>query len=335
MAAGEAASDLKWLLIVLALLGVAWLATGGRYNPEATSGVFINPPAPLGDGAGYGPKFGTDGGSAGTTPDQGGGSETHSSSSGSRSSYSGDFYLSSGTARSTHLPNQEYITLRYNGETPVNITGWYLTNSRGAKNYVVGSHLVSGTTGVAVIPQAVKLFTAGLQAKTDLILERGGEVIITTGISPLDLAHPPAGGTGFQVNRCSGYWEDDRRTEFAPRLRNACPPPRDWPSVSGIDDNCYRFIETIRACHVPEFKTDSEGEKTVDGRTDDLSSVCRRFVQDNFNYDSCVATFASQPNFYQPEWRVFLGLRWELWSEDREKITLYDREHRMVTELEY
>lgn len=333
MAGSEATSDLKWLLVILFVLGVAWLATGGRYNPEATSGPFINPPAPLSDGEGYGPRFGRDGGSAGSVRNYNNSDVSGSSdpSSGTQSSYSRDFYISSGTARSTHLPNNEYVTIRYNGETPVDITGWYLTNARGSKVYLVGSNLVTGNTGVAVIPAVSRLFlNSSYQPKSNLVLERGDEVVLVTGMPPQNLGSV----SGFQVNRCSAYLEDDRYT-FSPRLWGSCPAPRDWPTVAGVDDKCYRFIETIQACHVPEFRRNADGDETVDGQLVELSSVCRRFIQEQFNYDTCVATFGSQPDFYRPEWRVFLGLRWELWSADREKITFYNRENRVVAELEY
>lgn len=52
----DAMKDLKWLLLILVGLWFLWYFAGGRMHKEATSGPFLNPPAPLDDGTVYGPE---------------------------------------------------------------------------------------------------------------------------------------------------------------------------------------------------------------------------------------------------------------------------------------
>jgi hypothetical protein len=51
---GGAAGELKWLIIVLAVLWFLWFLGGGANNPDSNK-PFINPPAPISNGQVYGP----------------------------------------------------------------------------------------------------------------------------------------------------------------------------------------------------------------------------------------------------------------------------------------
>lgn len=53
----EAIKDLKWLLAILVVLWFVWYFMGGSMHKAATSGPFVNPPAPLDNGQTYGPKI--------------------------------------------------------------------------------------------------------------------------------------------------------------------------------------------------------------------------------------------------------------------------------------
>ena len=50
-------NDLWFILIVLALLILAWFMRGGLQNFNQLKGIFLNAPPPAGNGAVYGPQI--------------------------------------------------------------------------------------------------------------------------------------------------------------------------------------------------------------------------------------------------------------------------------------
>jgi len=90
-------------------------------------------------------------------------------------------------------------------------------------------------------------------------------------------------------------------------------------------------------CRTPEFNTRDREEdicyNCVDGKL--LSSSCVAFIKSHFNYGSCIANHASNPNFSGRTWRIFLGKGWEMWAEDYETIELFDQLGRLVDSRSY
>lgn len=335
MAAGEAKSDFWWLVGVLALLGLAWLVTGGPTNPDARIGPFLRPPVPLDTGTTTATYQSPSTGSppAGRVGYYYAGNQPVPDA--SHSSYFDQFSFDTGNARYEYQPNQEYIALNYRGQVPVDITGWYLTNGKGERNYDVGGKLVRGQSDAMVIPQVAKLFVSGVasQIMNNLIMPSNGRVIITTGRLPSSSDFPSV--MSFQTNSCTGYLGALPDYRIQPYLGSYCPVPRDWPGISQMSSDCYNFIGSLGTCHTPIFERKSDGFTYIDGREDRLTSPCRDFVKTNYNYNGCLANFSVQSDFYKPEWRVFLNRSWELWAAERETITLYDKNNKIVAQTKY
>lgn len=335
-------SNLKLGLVFLALIFL-WFLGRGYLAPTAQYGQFIENPARIGGSTGSVSGGGAYTGYAARVTGSGGGNNYASGFFGNTGAvsadYQGQFSIDQGTASFEYRPGDEYIVLHYWGEAPVDITGWYFTNANGSRLYQEGQERVYGEQGVAVIPQVANLLTLGRSgpARGDLVLQSGDTVVVTTGSLPANAGELAGAEGGFRLNRCVGYLQDSGDYDFAPSLWGSCPAPRDWPAAKGLDERCYNFVsERIGSCHAPEFKTNRyDDSPTVDGAPDTLTGLCRNFIKQTYNYSNCVATFANTADFYQPEWRVFLGRRWEFWGDKRETISLYDRNHRLVTQTSY
>jgi hypothetical protein len=341
MAAGDAVSDLKWVIGIVIALGLIWFVTGGPARYTATSGPFLQTPSTAsstlvsrrswfdtpslprvpGGGSGAGSGIGGSNNYPATAP---GAARTPSLSDAKQ------FSLESGNARYVYQSNDEYIVLNYRGQTPVNITGWYLTNGTGSRNYEVGSGLARGTSAVAVIPRVAKLFDPRLttQATSDLILSPGDRVYIYSGsLSPKITGVASNSRASTQLNICSGYLDNS--------FRFSCPRPADWPGVNNLPQACYDYVKNLQSCHEPEFKQNTKGQSYVDNQPDNLTGQCRNFVVNSFNYNGCVAVFSQQADFYRPEWRVYLDRPLELWAKDREIVSLYDQAGHLVSQINW
>ncbi len=263
-----------------------------------------------------------------------------SSFQGEVSPWKGKVNIQKGTAGSEYQPYKEYITLRTtrlkDGET-INLTGWSLSNGKGARFYQIGDKQVAGSSDRVFIPQASRVFlTKGVNYQSPIIVGKNSRVVLLTGNVPNRL---PFAVTNFQVNKCSGYIESMENYKFFPPINLSCPDPEDEVRIASLEDSCYKFIRSLRMCHTPEFPErtrvgDSWEYGYVDGVAG-LSNQCKAILKTHFNYESCVALHGTDPDFLQNEWRVFLNRSWELWAKNRETITLYDNLGRVVDELSY
>ncbi|MFH1170593.1 MAG: hypothetical protein V1704_03475 [Candidatus Vogelbacteria bacterium] len=327
---GSATSDLWWFVAIMIALWILWYATGGPSRPEAWRGPFIEPPAPISTGEIYGASLdesrradhANSSSPRATTP-------TTPSPDSQPSGWEEKPLVSINAGNGAYeiQPGKEYIelTASYSNLAPVNITGWQLVNNPARHNPV----------SVAVIPSAVKLFTsAGASTWGPIILRPGDRAVVVTG-RPLARSGWPI-QQSFRFNKCVGYLDEEFRTaDITPSLRTRCPRPADEPGVATLPDKCYDFVRYLPSCHEPEFKEDSEGVDRVDGQIDNLTRQCRLYIQDHFNYNSCVKWHEQDTDFYGDEWRVYLNRTWEMWTENRETITLYDQSGKIVAEESY
>ena len=321
---GTATGDLLWVLAVIAALWVLWLATGGALRPSATAGPFIEPPAPLGSGEIYSPASR---GSRLTAPDSSNNTAAPKPFDPSRSVFSGQVKIRAGSARSETQSNREYIELFATRDllAPLNITGWQLVNNPARRR----------RADVVLLPSAVKLFLRGTanQVPAPVLLTPDGRATIITGGPPAS-NHWPA-RVSFSVNKCVGYLaEGVAGFRLAPALPRACPAPRDEPNVDRLTNECYDYVRRLSVCHAPEFERRSDGAY-LDDRPNTLPSACRAYLEDHFSYERCVAWHGADADFYTKDWRLYLNRSWELWAKDREVISLYDAQGRLVDELSY
>ena len=169
------------------------------------------------------------------------------------------------------------------------------------------------------------------------MLRPGEKAVITTGKVANGI--PFEIKTNFKENICSGYIEDLENYDFTPSLSTNCPNPENEEGVISLDDTCYKFVRQMGACHTPEFKDIFyRNKEPFTGFVDNvgnLSQQCKVFLKDHYNYEYCIINHLSDENFFGKTWRVFLNYPRELWSKDREVITLYDRDGRIVDQLSY
>ena len=167
---------------------------------------------------------------------------------------------------------------------------------------------------------------------TPIALAPGARLVLTTGRMPN--SNPYSINANFLTNKCSGYLDTLPQYRFTPALRRSCPSPAKDPGVSNLDRECYDFVSYLSSCHTPKVEHDADGYEFIDNISG-LPSSCRAFLEDHFNYNSCVKWHEQDIDFYGTEWRVYLNRSWELWGPNREHITLYDQSGKIVAERSY
>lgn len=233
-----------------------------------------------------------------------------------------DIISFSGGSPQRELVSEEWIRIRSSSrlETPANITGWRV------ESVITGNY--------AIIPGAAALPAQGVvNAEAPLLLAPSNTAILHSGRSPI--------GVSFRNNMCAGYL--DPRDRFHPRLRRQCPQPEDEFKNFGFAPNktrdeayekCKRFVRRyIDRCEVTREELD---EKDEDIELLPLSSQCVAFIENNLTYPGCVANHFNDDNFFDNEWRVFLGSGTaELWRKNDEILRLLDAQGRVVDVWQY
>mgnify|MGYP001587682543 FL=1 len=183
------------------------------------------------------------------------------------------------------------------------ITGWKL------KSTVTGREIVIG--GAANIP------IVGVRDQSPITLPTNAEVIVSTGFSPI--------GTSFRINKCAGFLEE--RKNFSPSIWTRCPATiDDVPPLSRtINDICLDYIENLPRCEIP-------GERDF---PDNLTNACETFLKTKVDYENCVVNHVGDPDFLEPEWRVYTGLGGIWGREKRENIQLLDNSGKVVDTYGY
>ncbi len=211
--------------------------------------------------------------------------------------------LFKGGAGQTDL-NQEYIEIRAakTNKNSINILNWTIKNKSGLS---------------LKIPNAVNLPISGKSnIESDIVLPPGGKIIIATGKSPL--------GYNFRLNKCFGYFEENR--DFIPLIFQECPYPKNeiWPSQ--VSDICLDYIESLPRCKTSDIPL---------AKAFELGNDCISTINNTLNYNSCVDIHKGDSDFYKDEWRVYLNRGGEFWKQKRENITLSDSSGNIVDELSY
>lgn len=312
----KGASDALFLIVIITLLVLAWL--GKSFSPTPNSNRTAS-----------GQSF---------FPSQGG--QTPQASKPGQSPWYGQIRIYASNASFEYQPHQEYIVLQaqYGSmREPINITGWTLTNAAGSRRYQLGSNTILGNTSRVTIPSAATLYIPGApNTAGPVILNPGDRAIVVSGSMPPVTTYPIG---SFRVNKCSGYIEEWESVAFSPELQRQCPRPDSYPEYQTVERECYEFLRRLNTCRTPEFKDKKRPDGgyeagAVDGVVG-LSNQCKAFISRTFSYNACVANHLNDENFYTNEWRIFLGQPWELWAQDRETITLYDRQGLIVDQVSY
>lgn len=320
---GNPMSDLKWLIIIILFIGfISKFGLGGVGGKTTSIRKIIAPPPSSFQG------------------------ETKSSQAAAmadnNSRWKEMLKIGGGNASGEDRANQEYIILEAGSgnKEPIDITGWSLTNGKDRKLFLIEGNdkQVKGVSDKVAISKGTSIFIPnGVNPQEDIILEPGDRAIITTGKVANGI--PFEIKTNFKNNICGGYIEDLDNYDFTPSLYSSCPSPQNEEGVASLDEACYKFVRQMSPCHTPQFKDVVYRDKEpLTGFVDDvgnLSQQCKNFLKSKYSYESCVLNHLSDKNFFGKEWRVFLNYPRELWAKDREVITLYDREGKIVDQLTY
>ncbi len=251
------------------------------------------------------------------------------------SSYAKHISLSKGNASYADQSYEEYVTIHNNGSAPIDITGWQLANAKGQRSYDYGGMLRRFPSDSISIPKAsLYINPFGFSPVQDVIIQRGETAVITTGSVG---ASTPYKITSFKENICTGYLEEMPEYSFTPQLSRDCPIPDEEPGLENYGKECKDFVNNLSSCQTPDFQEkDKQGEvchNCVNGVR--LSSSCVAFIKERFNYAGCIAHHSSDPDFYGRAWRVFIGRGWQMWAEDDETISLFDRLGNLVDSISY
>lgn len=321
---GGGYGDAFFVIGILVFLFIMWVASGGPARPIAQGGFFITAPQPISSGEAV--RTGADlsyrapfvlppslprspQANVRTSTERERQTEAEREEDNfERSAYRGDVTISRSTSGAKNTdPKKEYvrISLSSRAENPVTISSWRLTSA------------VTGDT--ASIPFGTELPLSGIiAAREPIVLNPGDDAYIVTGRSPI--------GASFRINMCMGYFTQYQT--FSPSISRSCPLPKDeLIAFSNIDLNrepyCEEFVEDIPRCSL------------VTSLPPTLSASCAAFVENNIHYNGCVENHRADRNFFDDEWRVYLGKNGELWKKERETIRLYDNQGKLVDQLSY
>lgn len=218
------------------------------------------------------------------------------------STYKNNVELNASWGAKETNPQKEYveITASSKNEKPIVISNWRLKGKQGLD--------IKLGTGTYLI------FAGQVGAQNAISLNPGEKAIIVTGKSPL--------GTSFKLNKCTGYFEQFQ--DFVPSIPRECVYPKDEDLPNSLNDFCLDYIDNLPRCEVHNKSFPVE-----------MQNNCIDYITSNVTYNSCVTKHKADSNFYNPEWRIYLGRTDELWKEKRETVTLYDENNKIIDQVSY
>lgn len=186
----------------------------------------------------------------------------------------------------------------------VDITGWTIKTNRGEIK----------------IPQAVNIYMPDyVAAPTNIVLEQGHAVYISSGQSPL------YNYINFRTNLCTGYL--NRQHAFSPALPNTCPVPS-RASYQSYPGWCQSYIMSLPSCGAPDEKITS----AWDGYE---GYLCRKFIDGYFNFSSCVRNSISKPDFLGNRWYVWTAGGLSPFDDQHDWVRLYNKDGVLIDEYIY
>jgi hypothetical protein len=231
----------------------------------------------------------------------------------SRSPYADKIDVSSISNINPEDPNDEVITLYVNldEEERLSITGWYF------KSEMTGNQ--------AVIGKAALLPFLNKGTESEVVLKRGDTVYLSKGYSPI--------GVSFRTNICTGYFNENRK--FYPMLPMVCPQAieENIPRFSSHEDSQEACLDAI--ANVPLCST--RGSSYTRYLPDYVPSACKKYIETQINYDTCVARHYNDKDFAGNEYYLYFKSFAKLWRDynKKEVIRLYDNNGLIVDTISY
>lgn len=288
-------SALREFAVGMAILWLLWVFGGGPSRAKEADQPFLKAPDPLNTGQDYG-----------ILPDFSG---FFSSGVKKNVGLDGDNNTSVRSEATISLlrdkdANKDFIEIiaRSTNKKPINITGWK----------------IKGITDLTAreVGQGTLVFAQGkVSDMADILLYPGDRALVLAGESPV--------GASFKLNKCIGYLEQFQ--VFTPHLPQSCPNPAlDSGSKLYSDANCDLFLKSVMRCNVYVKEFPSQ-----------VTDNCKKIVDEELNYNSCVAAYSATRDFSQKEWRVYLGGSDELGSEDGDVISIFDQKSALIDTIFY
>ncbi len=213
-----------------------------------------------------------------------------------------------GALRRNTSANREYVVLQASSQNKeaVPITGLTLKSG------------VSFNGGE--IPKAWSLpFPIYGEGDEIVMLRPGQTAYIISGRSP--------NGQSFQLNKCTGYFEQGMN--FTPSLPLECPHPAvDHlpPPPNTLSDTCINYLNKLGRCRVPPSSVPLQLK--ADGN-------CQAYLFNQINYNQCVTYHKDDPNFFRGSWHIYLNRSTRLWRDKRETVELFDENGRLIDSRNY
>lgn len=337
--------DIKWIFGLLLVFGAIWFVSGGLNEPSSRD-PFIKPLPPVGTGETYGRGVSHIGrnSSAGST-----GYYTYSSGGASYPVYSPA--PSGGSQRQPGTPEEIAAMLRdvgveaerikqeiakleeekhgsplkgklsiggvaAGGDPRSESIAIRVSDGSAGKTLITGLRLQSVPSGRgANIPKAAYiLFQNQVNTEEPLYLSPGETAYIITGRSPI--------GVSFRGNKCGGFLNQFQNLGLAWR----CPSPASelLPVPANIrSDACIDYIESLPSCQI------------VTTYPPGAPPECVSYAMREISYAKCVDRHKAEADFYDKEWRVYLGRDETLWKNRRELIQLLDQNGKVIDSVTY
>lgn len=228
-----------------------------------------------------------------------------------RSPYFGKIRMSSIYGLYDVNPDNQYISLTtiLEANEKIKISGWYF------KSELTGYTATIGKAALLPFP-----FT---QTLSDVVLQQNDRVFLTKGFSPI--------GISFRTNKCTGYFEQDRK--FVPSLQLVCPWPEDetLPIFSNSTESNEACLDAIRRAS----RCQTVSNNLIKNLPDNVTSSCKNYLREQINYNACVSKHFSDTDFPGQEYRLYFNKFGPLWNKTHDKINLHDQNGLIVDSLSY
>lgn len=176
---------------------------------------------------------------------------------------------------------------------------------------ITGFKIKSSQKGETVIGKGINLpqFDA---APSDIWLSSGDSADVSTGLSPLAM--------NFHANNCFGWLNNLYSLGYS---LDYCPGGFKLGDLAGLDSACQDLILRSSSC-----------ETLSDDVLNKQSSQCRVWVEQNMNYNSCVANHQSDSDFYKG-WKIYIGNNNPIFDSLHDRIELRDQNGILIDIYEY
>ena len=168
-------------------------------------------------------------------------------------------------------------------------------------------------------------FPSAYSVESDVVLQQGDKAYLIKGFSPI--------GTSFRDNKCTGYFEENEPSLFTPGLPTECPLPKDekLPVFSNNTDSenaCLDAIDRVYQCN-------TVSSEFIRDLPDTVTQNCKDYLENQINYNSCVALHFSDTDFPGNQYWIYLDKLNPLWNLRHDTINLYDENNLVVDTISY